>query len=512
MTWSKYRSRTTALVLAALALGCLGPNPLLDAADDQPGTESGDGDPGDGDGDGDGETGDGDGDTGDGDTGEPANCSNGILDGDETDVDCGGSCAPCEDGLSCVEQTDCVSQVCQDLACQAPRCDDGVQNGAELGVDCGGDCLMCSHGPLQIELDDFQGTHATLPQVSMFADGSFVVTYTGPTQARARWFDEYGAPLGPSVELSNVVEFEGGHSLRVVAGVGSDYPIHALEPGSDPMSTSTDLFLIRRTPESELATHRINPVNQTARTGDLTVSGTRATITWLTNAEQILTRRFDYSVGEGQWIDVNPFEAETEPATYTGSHPSMARDAAGVSVVTWVREHPTEPTQVVIRRFDTDWIDPEPILVAEPEVGYAAAYPRAAIGEDGRVAVIWSRVGVGQSDVRATILDAELTATGEVLGLQFSIPGSTVDVAALSDGSFAFVWPDTQQGRVRLRRFIDNDTPKLPDLGDESPWSPWPPMALSPMVSAASIPGRLIVVWSAIDDGVSQIQGQVLSH
>jgi hypothetical protein len=111
--------------------------------------------------------------------------------------------------------------------------------------------------------------------------------------------------------------------------------------------------------------------------------------------------------------------------------------------VTWVREHPTEPAQVVIRRFDTDWLDPEPILVAEPEFGYVAAHPRVAIGEDGRVAVIWIRVGVGQTDVRATILDAELTATGEVLGLQFSIPGSTVaDVAALSDGSFAFVWTD----------------------------------------------------------------------
>jgi hypothetical protein len=62
---------------------------------------------------------------------------------------------------------------------------------------------------------------------------------------------------------------------------------------------------------------------------------------------------------------------------------------------------------------------------------------------------------------------------------------------------------------VHLRRFIDNDMPKLPELGDESPW---PPMALSTMVSAASIPGRLVVVWSAIDEGISQIQGQVLAY
>ena len=49
-----------------------------------------------------------------------ASCFNGIKDGDETAVDCGGSCAPCA------------------------TCDDGIQNGNETGVDCGGpDCGPC---------------------------------------------------------------------------------------------------------------------------------------------------------------------------------------------------------------------------------------------------------------------------------------------------------------------------------------------------------------------------------
>ena len=43
-------------------------------------------------------------------------CFDGILNGDETDVDCGGSCVAC------------------------PTCSDGVQNGDETGVDCGGSC------------------------------------------------------------------------------------------------------------------------------------------------------------------------------------------------------------------------------------------------------------------------------------------------------------------------------------------------------------------------------------
>lgn len=44
-------------------------------------------------------------------------CDDGIQNGEETGVDCGGpDCDPC------------------------PTCDDGIQNGGELGVDCGGDC------------------------------------------------------------------------------------------------------------------------------------------------------------------------------------------------------------------------------------------------------------------------------------------------------------------------------------------------------------------------------------
>ena len=49
-----------------------------------------------------------------------ASCFNGVQDGDETGVDCGGSCAPCA------------------------TCDDGIKNGSEEGIDCGGpDCAPC---------------------------------------------------------------------------------------------------------------------------------------------------------------------------------------------------------------------------------------------------------------------------------------------------------------------------------------------------------------------------------
>jgi len=54
--------------------------------------------------------------------GNTPTCTDGVQNGDETGVDCGGSCSPCE---------------------TTPTCTDGVQNGDETGVDCGGSCSPC---------------------------------------------------------------------------------------------------------------------------------------------------------------------------------------------------------------------------------------------------------------------------------------------------------------------------------------------------------------------------------
>jgi hypothetical protein len=73
-------------------------------------------------------------------------CSDGIQNGDEAGVDCGGSacaaCPSCEDGTQNGSETgvDCGGPDC--AAC--PTCEDGIQNGSETGVDCGGpDCVAC---------------------------------------------------------------------------------------------------------------------------------------------------------------------------------------------------------------------------------------------------------------------------------------------------------------------------------------------------------------------------------
>jgi formylglycine-generating enzyme required for sulfatase activity len=74
-------------------------------------------------------------------------CTDGMLNGNETDVDCGGTkCPACADGMKCKAGADCVDLVCN-ATCQAPSCTDKVQNGAETAVDCGGgSCPGCDVG------------------------------------------------------------------------------------------------------------------------------------------------------------------------------------------------------------------------------------------------------------------------------------------------------------------------------------------------------------------------------
>lgn len=73
-------------------------------------------------------------------------CTDGVQNGDETGVDCGGSCAPCatcDDGILNGNETDVD---CGGSCAPCATCNDGVQNGDETGVDCGGSCAPCGGG------------------------------------------------------------------------------------------------------------------------------------------------------------------------------------------------------------------------------------------------------------------------------------------------------------------------------------------------------------------------------
>ncbi len=83
-----------------------------------------------------------------------------VKNGTETDKDCGGGgCAPCSDNLACKLGTDCISQNCEptSLKCMPISCKDGVKNGAETDLDCGGNCPSCGYMQACIKSTDCKG-------------------------------------------------------------------------------------------------------------------------------------------------------------------------------------------------------------------------------------------------------------------------------------------------------------------------------------------------------------------
>lgn len=88
----------------------------------------------------------------------PATCTDRIKNGNETDVDCGGpTCNVCSIGQICLAARDCVSATCSGGRCVTapPTCTDGIKNGSETDVDCGGPtCNKCANTKMCLAASD----------------------------------------------------------------------------------------------------------------------------------------------------------------------------------------------------------------------------------------------------------------------------------------------------------------------------------------------------------------------
>jgi hypothetical protein len=73
-----------------------------------------------------------------------------MLDGSETDVDCGGPmCKKCGPGQKCTQANDCSTGACMNGTCSSSSCTDMMKNGTETDVDCGGPtCKRCGEGKM----------------------------------------------------------------------------------------------------------------------------------------------------------------------------------------------------------------------------------------------------------------------------------------------------------------------------------------------------------------------------
>lgn len=78
---------------------------------------------------------------------DEGDCSDGVENGYETDIDCGGgSCPVCPEAAQCFIESDCGELDCIGGICQA-TCFDDLKNGGETDVDCGSGCPKdCASG------------------------------------------------------------------------------------------------------------------------------------------------------------------------------------------------------------------------------------------------------------------------------------------------------------------------------------------------------------------------------
>jgi hypothetical protein len=161
-----------------------------------------------------------------------ASCSDGIQNGDETDVDCGGSCGACAADARCVEDRDCASSRCSASQCSA-SCE---LTGLVAYFPFDGDTL--DHSPNQHDITashvaatagKFGGGYALDGMTSVMqvtGDGSF---------AGARTFCAWVQAMDVS-DLGNPV-FAGG-----VIGHGDFYTLEAATP-SNPCGAPGEPFI-----------------------------------------------------------------------------------------------------------------------------------------------------------------------------------------------------------------------------------------------------------------------------
>jgi hypothetical protein len=81
-------------------------------------------------------------------------CSDGIKNGNESDVDCGGSCGRCANGKICISRADCTGALCIGETCQ--ECSPSYPCGSDVNGPCS--CLQpVTGGPMVCRTAAFTG-------------------------------------------------------------------------------------------------------------------------------------------------------------------------------------------------------------------------------------------------------------------------------------------------------------------------------------------------------------------
>jgi hypothetical protein len=154
-------------------------------------------------------------------------CDDGIQNGDEEGVDCGGSfCPPCEVEPTCddgiqngdEEGVDCGGSFCPPCEVE-PTCDDGIQNGDEEGVDCGGSfCPPCEEPSCDAPTGDI---------VTFFANPRLVQISWNPVSGATQYEIRYRI-VGTGSWSTRIITSTSTILNRLQLGTDYEYEIRAL--------------------------------------------------------------------------------------------------------------------------------------------------------------------------------------------------------------------------------------------------------------------------------------------
>ncbi|HRI52192.1 MAG TPA: hypothetical protein PLW65_18595, partial [Pseudomonadota bacterium] len=141
-------------------------------------------------------------------------CIDFVFNSDETDIDCGGpTCQVCSIGKGCIANGDCLTDACNQGRCvdlnTYPSCNDGKQNGLETDIDCGGTCRPCDVGKACIQAADCAPALCTANKCGLGGgvDGPLIVA-AGMTQT----IDQLTSPATGS-KLTNQLMVAGATGL-----------------------------------------------------------------------------------------------------------------------------------------------------------------------------------------------------------------------------------------------------------------------------------------------------------
>jgi hypothetical protein len=174
-----------------------------------------------------------------GDGGPPVDsCKDMVLDGTETDIDCGGTtCPPCAAGRACKVGSDCQTDTCSSKGmCIAPSCSDGIKDQTETDIDCGGVCASVTvDGGVPLRCDMGRGC-AVANDCQSFICNSHGTCDPSDSVPAVNIIDDMQSGTGklPALggRIGNWFEFDDGTTTGVVTPRGAQIP--ELLPGGGP--------------------------------------------------------------------------------------------------------------------------------------------------------------------------------------------------------------------------------------------------------------------------------------